>query len=121
MVLSATMLSASVPSPPRLRPITHRDGCPTLPPSIELHRSFDEDCANAAADGTPIARRPVTPDLTAAYMTQSIMPQNANTLHITFGGQVGGCLALPASSLQLPGYSLPSLQPGCRRLKPSAV
>eukprot|EP00955_Chlamydomonas_euryale_P062314 358344-Chlamydomonas_euryale.AAC.12 len=32
---------------------------------------------------------PVAPGLTTAYMTQPIMPQHANTLSITFGGQVG--------------------------------
>lgn len=33
-------------------------------------------------------RLSVSPNLTVAYMTQSIMPQHANTLGITFGGQV---------------------------------
>lgn len=47
---------------------------------------------NAAAR----SRKPVRPDLTTAYMTQCIMPQHANTQHITFGGQVwwaGGWVA----------------------------
>lgn len=35
-----------------------------------------------------LCRTPVAPHLTTAYMTQSIMPQHANTLGITFGGQV---------------------------------
>jgi acyl-CoA hydrolase len=33
---------------------------------------------------------------TTVYMTQSIMPQNANTLGITFGGQVGKHVLPPA-------------------------
>jgi hypothetical protein len=33
-------------------------------------------------------RRRVPPSATTAYMTQSVMPQHANTLGITFGGQV---------------------------------
>jgi hypothetical protein len=32
------------------------------------------------------------PGATTVYMTQSIMPHHANTLDITFGGQVGGVL-----------------------------
>jgi hypothetical protein len=39
-------------------------------------------------------RRRVPPSATTAYMTQSVMPQHANTLGITFGGQVrlqSGC------------------------------
>ena len=31
----------------------------------------------------------VTPAMTLAHMTQLIMPQHANSLGITFGGQVG--------------------------------
>jgi acyl-CoA hydrolase len=39
----------------------------------------------------------VTPGMTLAHMTQLIMPQHANSLGITFGGQV----ILPASSTPL--------------------
>lgn len=38
----------------------------------------------------PPRRQRVPPGCTTAYMTQSILPQHANTLHITFGGQVRG-------------------------------
>lgn len=49
--------------------------------------------ADAAAAGEPLTPRgpgrPVaSPDMTTAYMTQSILPQHANTVGITFGGQV---------------------------------
>lgn len=43
----------------------------------------------APADVNAPVRRSVPPSATTAYMTQSIMPQHANTLGITFGGQVG--------------------------------
>lgn len=41
----------------------------------------------------------VTPGMTLAHMTQLIMPQHANSLGITFGGQVGApqFCALPTS------------------------
>lgn len=39
-------------------------------------------------------RRVVPPHLTTAYMTQSIMPQHANTLGITFGGQVSNFMCM---------------------------
>lgn len=38
-------------------------------------------------------RRAVTPAATLAHMTQLIMPQHANSLGITFGGQVSLLLA----------------------------
>lgn len=40
----------------------------------------------------------VTPGMTLAHMTQLIMPQHANSLGITFGGQV----RLPAIYMQNP-------------------
>ncbi|KAF5841852.1 HotDog domain-containing protein [Dunaliella salina] len=46
----------------------------------------------------------VTPNYTVAYVTQSIMPQHANTLGITFGGQVMSwmeqCAYISASRLR---------------------
>jgi hypothetical protein len=115
----------------------HREGCPTLPPSLTLYSpsgSFSTGSQNptppnpstdpAAAIAAAVAaieaaaadqqqqlqqqqevqrqrqqrgrlvvsdsgvRRRVPPSATTAYMTQSVMPQHANTLGITFGGQV---------------------------------
>jgi len=40
----------------------------------------------------------VSPCQTSAHMTQLIMPQYANSLGITFGGQVRRCGVLPAST-----------------------
>ncbi|KXZ46786.1 hypothetical protein GPECTOR_40g520 [Gonium pectorale] len=51
-------------------------------------------------------RQRVPPTCTTAYMTQSILPQHANTLHITFGGQVMSwmeqCAYISASRLRAP-------------------
>lgn len=44
----------------------------------------------------------VTPDFTLAHMTQLIMPQHANSLGITFGGQV--CFTVLNAQ-----YSVPSM------------
>lgn len=63
-----------IPTPP-LDTAAAREGCPILPPSLP------------ALHGAAV-RRGVPPSDTTAYMTQSIMPQHANTLGITFGGQV---------------------------------
>ncbi|KIZ01744.1 thioesterase superfamily protein, partial [Monoraphidium neglectum] len=64
----------------RLRPVTHREGCPTLPPPLTLLPATLDGRANGE-------KARVSPAATTAYMTQSIMPQHANTLGITFGGQ----------------------------------
>ncbi|KAG2454835.1 hypothetical protein HYH02_000667 [Chlamydomonas schloesseri] len=54
----------------------------------------------------PPRRQRVPPGCTTAYMTQSILPQHANTLHITFGGQVMSwieqCAYISASRLRAP-------------------
>ncbi|WIA38284.1 hypothetical protein OEZ86_001624 [Tetradesmus obliquus] len=137
----------------RLQPITHREGCPTLPPSLSLTRyspaaSFTTSSQNptppnpttdpAAAIAAAVAameaaagqqqqqqeeeaqrqrqqrgrlvvsdsgvRRRVPPSATTAYMTQSVLPQHANTLGITFGGQVMSwmeqCAYISASRLR---------------------
>eukprot|EP00798_Chlamydomonas_sp_ICE-L_P024461 gene24461-10061_t len=49
-----------------------RDGGPTLPCPMKIDPQGGE------------SRTQVAPELTTAYMTQSIMPQDANTLNITF-------------------------------------
>ena len=41
-----------------------------------------------AAEAGARIKRAVTPAATLAHMTQLIMPQHANSLGITFGGQV---------------------------------
>ena len=46
----------------RLRPITHLEGQPTLPPAVRV---------DAAAEG----KRRIRPVLTAAHMTQMVLPQ----------------------------------------------
>lgn len=43
-----------------------------------------------AAEAGARDKRAVTPGMTLAHMTQLIMPQHANSLGITFGGQVAG-------------------------------
>lgn len=56
--------------------------------------------------GSVQQRQLVPPSCTAAYMTQSILPQHANTLQITFGGQVMSwieqCAYISASRLRAP-------------------
>ena len=42
-----------------------------------------------AAEAGAKVKKSVTPAMTLAHMTQLIMPQHANSLGITFGGQVG--------------------------------
>ena len=49
----------------------------------------DADVAPQAADAGAKEKKSVTPAMTLAHMTQLIMPQHANSLGITFGGQVG--------------------------------
>ena len=107
---------AAVESACRLKPITHREGCPSLPPALTLlppqrgsldmprgtstpaeaaaaarsSRSSDpgdgSSCVQTAVSAPP--KRRVPPSSTTAYMTVSVMPQHANTLGLTFGGQV---------------------------------
>lgn len=83
----------------RLRPVTHREGCPTLPPPLTLLPGPNGACGGPGG-GKPL----VSPAATTAYMTQSIMPQHANTLGITFGGQVMSwmeqCAYISASRLR---------------------
>lgn len=68
-----------------------REGCPTLPPPLTLLP--EQDLANGGraggASGGGGGKPRVSPAATTSYMTCSVMPQHANTLGITFGGQVG--------------------------------
>ncbi|DBA72140.1 TPA: hypothetical protein ACH3X2_010862 [Trebouxia sp. C0005] len=59
----------------RLQPVTYREASPTLAPAIQVQTLSGE-------------KHGVSPDFTLAHMTQLIMPQHANSLGITFGGQV---------------------------------
>ncbi len=58
----------------------------------------------------------VSPNHTVAYLTQSIMPQHANTLGITFGGQV--CARVSLSCL---GTQFAYVQPGHMHNEPTLV
>lgn len=60
---------------PMLLPVTHAESAPSIPPLVP---------PPSPAAGP----RGIAPSFTRAYMTQLIMPQHANSLGITFGGQV---------------------------------
>lgn len=45
-------------------------------------------CLQARSKAMGLAKEYVAPSATLAHMTQLIMPQHANSLAITFGGQV---------------------------------
>lgn len=62
----------------RLVPITHSDAMPSVPPFIEISPEKD-------VNGT---RTRVAPSFTRAHLTHIIMPQHANSIGITFGGQI---------------------------------
>ncbi|CAL5223884.1 g6477 [Coccomyxa viridis] len=83
---------------PRLQPITHREGSATLAPALQ------------AAEAGARMKRAVTPAATLAHMTQLIMPQHANSLGITFGGQVmrwmEQCAYIAASRIGRSGHLL---------------
>ena len=66
---------------PRLQPVTHREGSPTLAPAVQAAPGGG---AGGALGG---AKKRVSPAATLSHMTQLIMPQYANSLGITFGGQ----------------------------------
>lgn len=73
---------AQQPQPPTEAPA----GSPLVPPSAAVPQHMHMP---VLPPPVPHHRQRVAPGLTEAYMTQSIMPQHANTLGITFGGQVG--------------------------------
>jgi len=73
----AAARAAPEEQPPRLEPVTHRARAASLARAPPPPRA-----------GAPPPR--VRPGSTLAHMTQLIMPQHANSLGITFGGQVGG-------------------------------
>ena len=69
--------------------------------------------APQAAEAGAKVKKSVTPAMTLAHMTQLIMPQHANSLGITFGGQVGHAMhgTLNISDVKL-GLSM-----GCRQVR----
>ena len=86
--------------PPRLQPVTHRGGMPTLAPPLlvvgQQQRNAAETAAAMAASSSlyssslPLSPQPqrIPPAATLSHMTQLILPQHANSLGITFGGVV---------------------------------
>lgn len=69
--------AAAIEAACRLLPLTHQVGPPTLPPALK------------SSEVTRASRRiRISPALTTAHQTHIIMPQHANSIGITFGGQV---------------------------------
>ena len=88
-------------------PLRHGGGpqADHLPPMTAAHCSCDLSDAQVA------------PEVTIAYMTQSIMPQHANTVNITFGGQVRvNPSMLPLNDNENPGSRCdqPPITPMCK-------
>lgn len=98
---------------PRLQPVTHREGSPTLAPAIQVDR-------RSAA-----LKARVEPSATLSHMTQLIMPQHANSLAITFGGQVMSwmeqCAYIAASRLGRGSYMLTASMDSIAFVKPTRV
>ncbi|KAI3437872.1 hypothetical protein D9Q98_000318 [Chlorella vulgaris] len=96
----------------RLRPITHREGQPTLPPALRV-------------DPRDSGKRRVAPSLTAAHTTQMVLPQHANSIGVTFGGQVmrwmEQCAFVAASRVCRGGYMLTATMDSISFLKPTRV
>ena len=66
-----------------------------------------------AAEAGAKVKKSVTPAMTLAHMTQLIMPQHANSLGITFGGQVGHAMQ---GTLNILDVKL-GLSTGCRLVR----
>ncbi|EFJ48871.1 hypothetical protein VOLCADRAFT_104598 [Volvox carteri f. nagariensis] len=88
-------------SPARRSPRIHAGGGAPAVVAEEVER-----VASLPVPPPPPYRQGVNPGCTTAYMTQSILPQHANTLNITFGGQVMSwmeqCAYISASRLRSP-------------------
>jgi acyl-CoA hydrolase len=73
----------------RLLPVTHREGTPTLPPALKVRTGTASREGSAhGAPPPPLHRVAIPPSLTTAHATHIIMPQHANSIDITFGGQI---------------------------------
>lgn len=78
----------------RLLPLTHRTAEPTLPPSlnselkIAISNSNSMSLKGVQENGMPKTRPRISPSYTTAHLTHIIMPHHANSIGITFGGQV---------------------------------
>ncbi|KAK9815553.1 hypothetical protein WJX72_005621 [[Myrmecia] bisecta] len=96
----------------RLQPITHREGSPTLAPAIPVTM-------------VPGQKNSILPSMTIAHMTQLIMPQYANSLGITFGGQVmrwmEQCAYIAASRVGRGGHLLTGNMDSIAFTKPTRV
>ncbi|KAL3138822.1 hypothetical protein ABBQ32_005657 [Trebouxia sp. C0010 RCD-2024] len=97
----------------RLQPVTYREAGPTLAPALQV---------GMPAEGR---KHSVTPDFTLAHMTQLIMPQHANSLGITFGGQVmrwmEQCAYIAASRVGRGGHLLTGSMDGIAFTQPTRV
>ncbi|MEW5306635.1 MAG: hypothetical protein WDW36_009089 [Sanguina aurantia] len=73
----------------------------------------------------PPPRQSVSPGMTIAYMTQSILPSHANTLSITFGGQVmrwmEECSYIAASRLRGHDHALTACLDSVAFVRPTRV
>ncbi|MEW5316579.1 MAG: hypothetical protein WDW38_007945 [Sanguina aurantia] len=73
----------------------------------------------------PPQRQSVSPGMTIAYMTQSILPSHANTLSITFGGQVmrwmEECSYIAASRLRGHDHALTACLDSVAFVRPTRV
>eukprot|EP00887_Chlorella_sp_A99_P007792 scaffold20.g7792.t1 len=137
----------------RLTPITHREGQPTLPPALRMdaaalvlggRRRIKPSLTGGGGGvcvcvwparfaGLPVALRslmlscapPVPRALPAAHMTQLIMPQHANSIGITFGGQVmrwmEQCAFISASRVCRGGHLLTAAMDGVAFSTPTRV
>ena len=83
--------------PPRLQPVTHRGGMPTLAPPLLVVKKKESAAAALSSSLYSSSSLPssinnfpqrIPPAATLSHMTQLILPQHANSLGITFGGVV---------------------------------
>lgn len=75
----------------RLLPVTHRVRTPTLPPALrrgEGGLTRGGSAGSGLGETSEVGRPCVGPSMTTAHLTHIIMPQHANSIGITFGGQV---------------------------------
>lgn len=97
----------------RLRPITHLSGQPTLPPALRV------------APGGDGRKQLIPPSLTSAHTTHMVLPQHANSIGITFGGQVmrwmEQCAFIAASRVARGGFLLTAAMDSISFLNPTRV